>query len=314
MKIPLLKFSSPVQKLIYIILIILCCTSWIPAPFALIMGFLSSIFIGNPLKIGKLINLLLKISIVGLGFSINLKDALIIGKEGFFLTVISISLVFFFGYMIGKLFKLDTVLIHLISTGTAICGGSAIAAVGPAINAKQDEMSVSLATIFFLNTIGLFLFPFIGHLIGMDEHKFGLWAAIAIHDTSSVVGATSTFGNIALETATTVKLVRALWIIPLVIISVFAFRNKNTHSKISYPWFILFFFIAIIINTYIPQVSLINHDIAKISKTGMVVTLFLIGSEISFSKIKQVGWKTLVLGIILWIIISILSFIGIEYL
>ncbi len=311
---PLFKLSVSTQKLIYIILIILCCTSWILAPLALIMGFLVSVFLGNPLKIGKLINLLLKISIIGLGFSINLREALVVGKEGFFLTIISISLVFFLGYLIGKLFKIDTVIIHLISTGTAICGGSAIAAVGPAINAKQDEMSVSLATVFFLNTIGLLLFPAIGHFIGMDEYKFGLWSAIAIHDTSSVVGAASTYGSEALETATTVKLVRALWIIPLVIISVFAFKNKSTHSKISYPWFILFFFIAIIINTYIPVISLINHDIAKVSKTGMIVTLFLIGSEISFDKIKQVGWKALLLGIFLWIIISILSFIGIKYL
>ena len=190
---------------------------------------------------------------------------------------------------------------HLVASGTAICGGSAIAAVAPAVNASEKEISVSLGVVFLLNAVALVVFPFIGHLLGLSQHQFGLWSAIAIHDTSSVVGAASAYGNEALEVATTVKLARALWIIPVSLLSAFLFKNKG--KKISIPWFILFFILAMLANSYLPGISTV----------APAITLFLIGAGLSVEKIKSVGWKPLILGIILWITVSILSLLVIMH-
>ena len=196
---------------------------------------------------------------------------------------------------------------HLVASGTAICGGSAIAAVAPAVNASEKEISVSLGVVFLLNAVALVVFPF----IGLSQHQFGLWSAIAIHDTSSVVGAASAYGNEALEVATTVKLARALWIIPVSLLSAFLFKNKG--KKISIPWFILFFILAMLANSYLPGISTVAPAITAISKSALVVTLFLIGAGLSVEKIKSVGWKPLILGIILWITVSILSLLVIMH-
>lgn len=295
----------------FIIAIVLCATPYVSAPIALVGGFLFTLFFGHPFeKLNhKATNLLLKASVVGLGFGMNLDSALAAGRDGFGLTVCSITLVLTLGYFIGKRLGMPRRTSHLVASGTAICGGSAIAAVAPAVNASEKEMSVSLGVVFLLNAIALVVFPFIGHLLGLTQHQFGLWSAIAIHDTSSVVGAASAYGDEALMVATTVKLARALWIIPISLLSAVLFKSSG--KKISIPWFIFFFILAMLANTYLPFVSTFGPAINSISKTALVVTLFLIGAGLSVEKIKSVGWKPLILGIILWVVVSVLSLIAI---
>lgn len=295
----------------FIIAIVLCATPYVSAPIALVGGFLFTLFFGHPFeKLNhKATNLLLKASVVGLGFGMNLDSALAAGRDGFWLTVCSITLVLTLGYFIGKRLGMPRRTSHLVASGTAICGGSAIAAVAPAVNASEKEMSVSLGVVFLLNAIALVVFPFIGHLLGLTQHQFGLWSAIAIHDTSSVVGAASAYGDEALMVATTVKLARALWIIPISLLSAVLFKSSG--KKISIPWFIFFFILAMLANTYLPFVSTFGPAINSISKTALVVTLFLIGAGLSVEKIKSVGWKPLILGIILWVVVSVLSLIAI---
>jgi uncharacterized integral membrane protein (TIGR00698 family) len=196
---------------------------------------------------------------------------------------------------------------YLISSGTAICGGSAIAAVGPVIKANENEMAVSLGVVFILNAIALFIFPPIGHMLGMSETQFGTWAAIAIHDTSSVVGAGEVYGPQALQTATLIKLTRALWIIPLALVTIFLFRDKGSKNKISIPWFIFVFILAMVINTYMPLPDVATKVLVWIAKRGMVVTLFLIGASLSLKTIKEVGVKPLVLAVLLWVVIGVSS-------
>ena len=248
---------------------------------------------------------LLQYSVVGLGFGMNLHSALASGKEGMEFTVISVIGTLVIGWFIGrKLFKIDRNTAYLISSGTAICGGSAIAAVGPVLKAKDSEMSVALGTIFILNAIALFIFPAIGHALNMDQQQFGTWAAIAIHDTSSVVGAGAAYGEEALKVATTIKLTRALWIIPMAFATSFIFKSKG--QKISIPWFILFFVLALVVNTYlldgVPQLGAAINGIAR--KT-LTITMFFIGASLSIDVLKAVGIKPLIQGILLWIIISL---------
>lgn len=295
----------------FILAIVFCATPYVSAPIALVGGFLFTLFFGHPFeKLNhKATNLLLKASVVGLGFGMNLDSALAAGRDGFWLTVCSITLVLTLGYFIGKRLGMPRRTSHLVASGTAICGGSAIAAVAPAVNASEKEMSVSLGVVFLLNAIALVVFPFIGHLLGLTQHQFGLWSAIAIHDTSSVVGAASAYGDEALMVATTVKLARALWIIPISLLSAVLFKSSG--KKISIPWFIFFFILAMLANTYLPFVSTFGPAINSISKTALVVTLFLIGAGLSVEKIKSVGWKPLILGIVLWVIVSVLSLVAV---
>ncbi|MGL4993054.1 MAG: YeiH family protein [Bacteroidales bacterium] len=301
------------QKGLFVVLLLLCMSSLIPAPAALVGGFLFTFLFGHPYssQSSKWISLLLKVSVVGLGFGMNLGVALQSGKDGFWLTVSSIFLIMITGFFLGKMFKLPKKLTHLVSSGTAICGGSAIAAVSPAVKADENEISVSLGVVFLLNSIALIVFPIMGHFFELSQHQFGLWSAIAIHDTSSVVGAASAYGEEALMVATTVKLARALWIIPLSIFSAIVFKSRD--SKISIPWFIFLFVAAMTMNTYIPALHVITPTIFSVSKLLLVVTLFLIGASLSIEKIKKVGFKPLILGVILWIMISILSLLAILY-
>ena len=241
----------------------------------------------------------------------NVQSALQVGREGVGLTVASITTVLILGYLVGGWLKMPRKSSHLVASGTAICGGSAIAAVAPAVNASEKEISVSLGVVFLLNAAALVVPPLIGLLLGLSQHPSGLWSAIAIHDTSSVVGAASAYGNEALEVATTVKLARALWIIPVSLLSAFLFKNKG--KKISIPWFILFFILAMLAYSYLPGISTVAPAITAISKSALVVTLFLIGAGLSVEKIKSVGWKPLILGIILWITVSILSLLVIMH-
>lgn len=260
---------------------------------------------GTPEINKKTSKYLLQYSVVGLGFGMNLQSALASGKEGMEFTVISVVGTLLIGWFIGrKIFKIDRNTSYLISSGTAICGGSAIAAVGPVLRAKDSEMSVALGTIFILNAIALFIFPAIGHALDMTEHQFGTWAAIAIHDTSSVVGAGAAYGEEALKVATTIKLTRALWIIPMAFATSFIFKSKG--QKISIPWFIFFFILAMIANTYllngVPQLGAAINGIAR--KT-LTITMFFIGASLSLDVLRSVGVKPLIQGVLLWVVISL---------
>ncbi len=299
--------KNTIIKVVFILAMVLCISGYVSSPVALVGGFLFSYFLGHPFLSlnSKAVNWLLKIAVVGLGFGMNLKETLAAGKDGFILTVFSIIITLVLGYFLGKLLKMNRKTSHLISSGTAICGGSAIAAVSPVINASEKDISISLGVIFLLNSIALIIFPPLGHLFGLSQHQFGLWCAIAIHDTSSVVGAAYTFGEEALKVATTVKLARALWIIPLSILSVFLFKGKGKSVKI--PYFIFLFILAIILNSYLPIPEVITGGITSISKSLLVLTLFLIGAGLSMDKIKSAGWKPMILGLSLWVFISISS-------
>ena len=281
-------------------------SSWVTPPVALFLGLVFALTCGQayPTFNKKVSKKLLQYSVIGLGFGMNLHASLASGKEGMLFTIVSVFGTLLIGMFIGcKLLKINRNTAYLISSGTAICGGSAIAAVGPIIKAKESDMSMALATIFILNAIALFLFPALGHWLGMTQQEFGTWAAIAIHDTSSVVGAGAAYGEEALQVATTIKLTRALWIIPLALLTAVIFRSEG--KKISIPWFILFFIVAMLLNTYvltdIPQVGQFIYGIAR---KGLVITMFFIGASLSIDTIKSVGIRPLLQGILLWLVIS----------
>ena len=283
--------------------------AWVTPPVVLFIGLVFALLCGQayPTFNKNVSKKLLQYSVIGLGFGMNLQASLASGKEGMLFTIISVVGTLLIGMFIGcKILKLNRNTSYLISSGTAICGGSAIAAVGPIIKAKDTDMSMALATIFILNAIGLFLVPVLGHWLGLSQQDFGTWAAIAIHDTSSVVGAGAAYGEEALQVATTIKLTRALWIIPLALVTSVIFRSEG--KKISIPWFILFFIVAMLINTYLlvdyPQVG---QFIAGIARKGLIITMFFIGASLSVDVIKSVGIRPLLQGILLWIIISAAS-------
>lgn len=272
---------------------------------ALFCGIMLAIVVGNPFpKFSKRCSkIALQASVVGLGFGMNLYESLAAGKEGMIFTIVSVVGVMLIGVGLGKLFGINRKSSYLISTGTAICGGSAIAAVGPVIEADDDQMSMSLVTIFVLNAIALFIFPPIGELLEMSQQQFGTWAAIAIHDTSSVVGAGAAYGEEALNVATTIKLTRALWIIPLALVSAVVFRSKG--RKISIPWFILLFVVAMVINTFCSLPEALTSTIVFASRKVLCMTLFLIGAGLSTASLRSVGVRPLILGVTLWVIISL---------
>jgi uncharacterized integral membrane protein (TIGR00698 family) len=301
------------NKYLFVLLVIVCLMPSVTPALALFLGLLFAFSVGQPFpKFSKKASkYLLQASVVGLGFGMNLYASLQTSKDGMVFTVFSVVAVMLLGVFIGKKMGIDKRTAYLISSGTAICGGSAIAAVGPVIKADDHEMSVSLGTIFILNAIALFIFPMIGHWLGLTQDQFGMWAAIAIHDTSSVVGAGAAYGEKALEVATMVKLTRALWIVPLTFVTMFVFRRKD--AKISFPWFILLFVAAMLINTFCGIPQGFSEWIVKAAKQGMTVTLFLIGSGLSAKALKQVGVKPIVQGVGLWIFIAILSLGVIMY-
>lgn len=296
--------SNVFQKTVFFICLLLCCTSFIASGLALFLGICIAQLIGHPyLKYNhKATHFLLQFSVVGLGFGMNAHNAIAAGKGGIMFTVFSIFSTLIFGYFLGKILKTEIKTSFLINSGTAICGGSAIAAIAPVIKADEKQISVALGCIFILNAVALFIFPVIGRSLDLSQTEFGTWCAIAIHDTSSVVGASGKYGNKALEVATTIKLARALWIIPLALVSGFFFKNKS--KKIKIPYFIGFFILAMLFNTYIPEFKMINSLIVKIAKIGLTVTLFFIGAGLSRSVIKIVGIKPLLQSFLLWIFIS----------
>jgi len=258
------------------------------------------------------ITYLLQFSVIGLGFGMNATAAISAGKEGFLLTIFSIFSTLILGTFLGKWLKTDKKTSHLISCGTAICGGSAIAAISPVIKSNENQTSIALGVIFILNSIALFVFPFIGHQLDLSQKEFGLWCAIAIHDTSSVVGAANKYGAEALQIATTVKLARALWIIPISLLTAVIFKNKS--QKIKIPYFIGLFILAMLFNSYVPQTAIVSPYIVNIAKIGLTITLFLIGATLNINTLKAVGVKPLFQGVLLWIFIAGLGLASILYL
>lgn len=299
--------KSKINKPLFFIGIVACLLPFVSPAIALFMGLLLGFTVGNPYpkQSSKVSKYLLQFAVVGLGFGMNLHQSLQSGKEGMLFTIVSVIGVLTFGYWLGRKMLLDSKTSYLISSGTAICGGSAIAAVAPILKASPNQMSISLGTVFILNAIALFIFPPIGRLLELTQEQFGMWAAIAIHDTSSVVGAGDAYGAKALEVATMVKLTRALWIIPISIATTFFFKQKE--SKIKIPWFIFFFILAMIANTVFNLPQNISAFIGMLSKKGMTITLFLIGSGLSLKTLKSVGAKPLILGVSLWILIGVAS-------
>ena len=307
----LLDVNLYFQQAIFALVIILCLLSIISPPIALLLGVILVNVFGNPFLAfnHKAITFFLFFSIGGLGFGMNATNAISAGKEGFLLTVFSIFSTIIFGTLLGKWLKTDKKTSHLISCGTAICGGSAIAAISPVIKSNENQTSIALGVIFILNSIALFAFPFIGHQLDLSQKDFGLWCAIAIHDTSSVVGAANKYGAEALQIATTVKLARALWIIPISLLTAVIFKNKN--SKIKIPYFIGLFILAMLLNSYLPQISIFTPHIVNLAKIGLTITLFLIGATLNINTLKSVGVKPLLQGIFLWIFIAGLSLFSI---
>lgn len=282
---------------------------WVSAPIALLAGILLTNFFRSTTAKSKssLVKRLLQLSIIGLGFGMNINNALEVGKEGLLLTIFTLVFVFLLGWGLSKVFGLDKKIAYLISSGTAICGGSAIAAVAPLIKANEKEISIAIGTVFVLNAVALFVFPVIGHLLELTQHDFGIWSAIAIHDTSSVVGAASQYGEEALEIATTVKLSRALWIIPLSIMTAIIFRQ--TEKGIKFPYFILLFISAMLISSWLPLFAELFSWISYIAKRLLVLTLFLVGTQLTLDTIKTAGVKSMLFGSILWIAVSIVSLV-----
>ena len=296
-----------VPKIIYIGTALLCTFPFVDTPLALLLGIILAQTIKHPFHgtSKKITHILLQVSVVGLGFGMNAWQALEAGKQGLLFTAFSIVSTLTLGLFIGKRLKVETNTSYLISTGTAICGGSAIAAISSIIRSNEKQISTALGTVFILNSVALFLFPWIGHRLHLSQHQFGVWAAIAIHDTSSVIGAANQYGAEALQIATTIKLERALWIIPLSIISVFVFKRET--KKIKIPYFIFLFVVAMLLNTFVPAIHAGTSLIVMLSKMGLKITLFLIGTSLSKHLLASVGIKPFIQGVLLWAFISLLS-------
>jgi uncharacterized integral membrane protein (TIGR00698 family) len=299
-------------KNLFFVGLIVAASGLISPPLALLAGLIYGLSFVHPyhLDAKRLSAFLLQASIVGLGFGMNLHEVVRAGRSGFVYTAISISSALLIGILIGYFFRVRGTASLLISAGTAICGGSAIAAVGPVVNAGEEDMAVSLGTVFVLNSVALFLFPVIGYALHLTQDQFGLWSALAIHDTSSVVGATAKYGAEALIVGTTIKLARALWIVPVALALAFLKRGK---AKVKWPWFILLFCLAAVASTYVPVLSPVYPKLSALGKAGLTVTLYLIGSGISRSTLKQVGVRPLLQGVVLWAIVGTVSLLLIRF-
>lgn len=301
------------QYIVFAFFALAALMQWISTPIALVAGFVSTQIFGNPMakNQGKYVKVLLQIAVVGLGFGMNFYNLIEVGKDGLGLTIFSISLTIIAGFFIGKALGLNNKISHLISSGTSICGGSAIAAVAPVIKANQNQISVALGVVFLLNSIALIIFPPIGGWLNLSQDQFGLWAAIAIHDTSSVVGAAMEYGARALEVATTVKLSRALWIIPLSFLSMWMFKGND--SKVKIPKFIILFVVAILVNTFLPIPNFLGNAIDFGAKSILILTIFLVGAGLNVKMIANAGTKPITLGVSLWLIISLSSLFVIMF-
>lgn len=290
-------------KRLFFVGIILTASGLVSPPFALLAGLVYGLTLTHPFHVESksLAKFLLQASVVGLGFGMNLHEVVHAGRSGFLYTAVSITIVMLLGLGLGYLIHVSKKSSFLIAAGTAICGGSAIAAVGPIAEASEEEMAVSLGAVFILNSVALFVFPLIGFALHMTQSQFGLWSALAIHDTSSVVGATAKYGPIALAVGTTVKLARALWIVPLSVVTALTLKSK---ARIQWPWFILLFCIAAFLNTLFPAFNPAFAALSRLGKIGLTVTLFLIGTGLNKETLRRVGVRPLLQGVTLWIIVG----------
>lgn len=295
-----------IHKIVYLAAAALTLTPWIGPPSALALGLVLGLADIHPYReqTKRLTKTLLQASVVALGFGMNLHQVIEAGRSGFVYTAGGIGFAMLVGSGLGRLLKVERTAAFLISSGTAICGGSAIAALGPVAGANDEEMSISLGTVFVLNSIALLTFPKIGALLNLSQQQFGLWAALAIHDTSSVVGAATRYGAIALAVGTTVKLARALWIVPM---SLGTAAVKGARARIQWPWFIVYFALAAVAATYLPLPTSVFKFLAHAGVVGLTLTLFLIGSNISRAMLKQVGPRPLLQGVLLWIAVASVS-------
>jgi len=303
-------------KIIFVFAFALSFTGLLSPPIALTLGILFGLSFPHPYinESRGFARTLLQCSVVALGFGMNLHEVLKAGRSGFIYTALGISFALVAGLALGRLLQVRGNSSFLITTGTAICGGSAIAAIGPILQANGEEMAVSLGTIFILNSVALLIFPPIGNALHLSQSQFGLWAALAIHDTSSVVGAATKYGPQALVIGTTVKLARALWIVPLALATAAIVRSRSRDAgggksalRIPFPWFIAFFVLAAVVNTYLPAFERSSKWIFTLGRLGLTSTLFLIGSGISRATLKEVGWRPLLLGVLLWLGVGITS-------
>lgn len=312
--------KEKIAKIAFVVLILAACCPCVASWMALMAGIVYAFIFGGPAfpKFAKKTQkYLLQGCVVGLGFGMNLQAALASGKDGMMFTIISVAAVMILGFIVGKILKVDTKTSYLVSSGTAICGGSAIAAVAPVVDADDKQMSVSLGTIFVLNALALLIFPPLGHYLGLSNQQFGEWAAIAIHDTSSVVGAAAAYSDESLQVAAMVKCTRALWILPLALVTMLFFRKNSGKSKLDViPWFIFLFAIAMVINTYLfPAIgvpSAVGTTIVTIAKRGFAITLFLIGTGLSKAALQKCGAKPLIQGVVLWAAIGVGSLLAIK--
>ena len=293
-------------KILFALGVLLSFTGYVSPPVALAAGIMFGLTFQHPYisESRGITRILLQSSVVALGFGMNLHEVLKAGSSGLVYTALGISFALLMGLALGRVLHVQGKCSFLISSGTAICGGSAIAAVAPIVDADEHEMAVSLGTVFILNSVALLIFPPIGSALHLSQTQFGLWAALAIHDTSSVVGAASKYGAQALVVGTTVKLARALWIVPLALATA---AIKHHRSRISFPWFILFFIFAAVLNTYVPVVTQVSAQLFTIGRLGLTATLFLIGSGISRGTLKEVGWRPMLQGVLLWLAVGLTS-------
>ena len=298
-------------KIIFFAGSILAASGMISPPVALLIGLIYgfSFALPYPKQTRTVSRWLLQASVVALGFGMNLHQVVRAGASGFVYTATGIATTMLLGLFIGRLIVVDRKVSYLINVGTAICGGSAIAAVSPIIHADDEEIAVSLGTVFVLNSVALLIFPLIGSALHLTQSQFGLWAALAIHDTSSVVGAAAKYGNEALAIGTTVKLARALWIVPIALVTAYMMKSK---ARVQWPWFILFFCLAAVANTYMPLLAPAYPILSRLGRVGLTVTLYLIGTGLSMSTLKQVGARPLIQGVLLWAAVAVVSLLAIR--
>jgi uncharacterized integral membrane protein (TIGR00698 family) len=315
------RLATVDTRLLFFVALVVVASGLVSPPMALAAGLaFGLVFVGPLQKEGpKLAKTLLQLSVVALGFGMNLHQVLKVGRSGFLYTAVSITATLAVGILLGRLIKVDSKASFLIATGTAICGGSAIAAIAPVLNATEEEISVSMGTIFLLNSVALFVFPAIGAALHLSQSQFGLWAALAIHDTSSVVGAGAKYGDQALIVGTTVKLARALWIIPASLATAIYMRGRRrsrptadiVKTEVTLPWFIFLFCLASISRSFFPHAEPVFSRLAALGKTGLTVTLFLIGTGLSRRSLKRVGFRPLIQGVSLWAIVATLTLLAI---
>ena len=292
-----------VSKNLFFVGVILAASGFVSPPVALLGGLIYGFTLPHPFHVEskRLSRFLLQASVVALGFGMNLQQVLQAGRSGFVYTALSITLAMMLGLGLGYFIHVGRKPAFLISAGTAICGGSAIAAVGPIAEANEEEMAVALGTVFILNSVALFVFPLLGVVFGLSQEQFGLWSALAIHDTSSVIGAAAKYGPTALTVATTIKLARALWIVPVSFVAAAVLKSK---ARIQWPWFILFFCLAALLNTLLPVLHSVFGILNHLGKIGLTVTLFLIGTGLNKATLKNVGVRPLLQGLALWIVVG----------